>query len=1414
MYNQGKIMRRLLGRPATDSSSNDSSPGIVGYHSSQTYRPNASQNAVYPAGVPIACIDKSADGQTAVLGGRHILKIVQFDGLNIKEGIDVRALITSQYAGKSNAASSTSEQLSIKDVKLASSHASDPRIFTACASGKIFAYDINRLGSTTGLEYIQTREDSRQVNKLDFNPHRGTWLLSGGQDGVIRCFDVKTPIVGRNGPTFRTFQALRCNAEGIRDLKWSPKDGMVFACATESGVILKWDIRKNNAPLLKINAHDTQKGASSISWHPDGEHLISAGLDSKCHVWDLSGKAEKRQKPKWTINAPAPVTVVSWRPGLWSATAQGRRAAQVAVSYDEGGNHKRYGIDSVHIWDLARPTMPYKEVDLFESSPSTLLWHDQDLLWTAGSDGLFTQCDVAFAPKVIDRQPLSNLDFSSRGDVLMFLEERPGPPRPRPLVPHEKLPIAYSSSPSGQMLSISRSDSEEDVLGSFLGPKRRPSRKRQAGSRSAHGLSTTPPSGPGIGDQILSLEQAMKLTGPFKPQQVMAIGHVPAAPKMHFYQYLSNQYLEILHRELPHSEGEKLLNERVADIMEQYAQAAENVSQFRLAQTWRILSYTTSFLLARRSQFHLEKRLTPQLNKKSPTSRDRLEARATLQKRDASPYLRVSGEETPRKPPSISSTDSRPAHGKSLLAEEIDSESQVPTPLARPVSDTGAHGIHAPEHKLTPVQEMDSFKLPPSIYPESSGPRKRLDSAPLSIASHDSQVSWTEGYDFFDVEAAEALSKAIDVPKKKESLSLDYIETRSPSTRKTMNRHDSDESFAQMFSLSDSSRQASLLASSSNGSGRQAALRGQLSRDNSNTIEEEYESRIRGHQIGMSPEQARYSRQDLQRHDSDILKDDILISQTTTDTFDSEPSRVEGDRSPVRLQVTSPLSPSTVSREHPLARRPEEHTSPTITETDYLPWPDDPPYPHPLLSDANPKRLSPPINPYEVISKALTFETRHSALNASAIILLLKPLVPDDVIDPHQAAAILRQHHNRLVSLKLFVEAALLRNLCVRGWPNGMEFWGDNYTSVFATAQERQRISVAFTCPQCHKPREVDHAAAANGESSGIWKCENCRAAMAPCAVCGHRDMTPSLLAPAPTPVTGSLLAKTKASDQNDEPYGDLILSTWWYCPGCSHGGHATCLEGWHAPIPSPPPTNMEHPRQPPQQQNDFAASSRPPSPSQTMNFPDIMYPETYSDGCCPFDGCGHACLPGRWRNESSTARIEELGRVVRDQTRGTVGTTVPDAGVGVGGGSAGAGPTNPKGGERRFSSAAETTAPPAPALFIASASGGVRGDTIEVPQSRAVEHVRELGLAAAGGGGSGGSGYEMDRDKERERERPGSGIFGIPGSSPGRASGSGGLGGSSAETGGTSSGGGVGGGAGRASSDRERRKSVKFAGT
>ncbi|KAK0735191.1 hypothetical protein B0T26DRAFT_691104 [Lasiosphaeria miniovina] len=1342
--NQGKIMRKLLGKSAIESVHDTSMPtsvsgGITSSPLIHEYRPIASQNASYSAGVPIGCIDISPDGHSAVLAGRHVLRTVSIDGLAIRDALDLRALLTEpafrSAAGAGSSSSSSADQLSIRDVKWGGWQ-NTSSIFTACAGGKIFKYDLMRAGSS-GIEFVQIREDSRQVNALDINPHRGTYVLSGSQDGLVRLIDLHMPIQARTGITFRAVQTYKCNADGVRQVQWSPKDGFLFACGTEKGVVLKWDLRKASAPLLRINAHDTT--CSSIAWHADGEHLASAGWDSKCHVWDMSKTADKRQKPKWTISAPAPVSALAWRPGQWSATAQGKRSSQIAISYDEI-SQKKFGITGVHIWDLARPTMPYREIQRFESSPNALLWRDQNLLWTAGEDCLFNQCDVTSAPKVIDRQAVSTMSFSPRGEVVMFLDERAPSHRPRPQILHpDSLQTpSYSSSPKTPRFSVSRSDSEDDVLGSFLGPRRRGSRRRRPSARPTHVSSTTPPAGSGM-DDVLSLEQTIQVTGIYKPQQSMAIGHVPASANVHVYEYLSANYLETLYKELPFSPGGRSMPERVAAILEHYAEAAEQVNKFRLAQTWRILAYGIDLVLRRRAQYHLECRMDHLSDPFSIKRRAENKIKAMGNPFGVSIDTPMDGEETPRKVMSLSSLDK--AAPRSLLSEELESTSNVPTPLARPVQDhAGGADFYDDSRgkKLTPIIEPESFTLPPAIQPQSLEARRRLDSAPLSVASQDSETTQasTEGYDFYD---AEALSKAIDVPfSRQRPHGLDIRDPGSPiRVRKGVMRHDSDDSFSRLFSTSDGSRRATGLTHSSGSSmPRQATDSSILSemRHASGSDDEEFESRIRGKQIDESPERLGGTpfRRPLERTETNLTAftdEHHMITQTTTDSYESRyPSQTDAGFSVGSISRRSPLNVP----EH--IEPGGDQRLPYIIETDYLPWAQDPPYPHPVRESSSFSiSASSPLQPYSLISKALAFEAKSSALNASAIVLLLKPLVPEDVIDSFQAAAILRQHHSRLMNMKLFVEAAVLRKLSIKGWPGGvLSSWGDNYPAISAPLQEG--VQVGFFCSTCRKPREVERSFESTATA---WRCERCQAVMAPCAICGERDKVPKL-------PPASLLHVDWAGDSGESDDEETILATWWYCPGCSHGGHSSCLQGWHA--------TFEWEQQAADSLRDLDSSG----------------------GYCPLDGCGHACLSGRFRADSTAGRTDEVSsRAVREATRGANrSAALSEAELII-----------PLEGDRRSDTNQSGGG--------FSAEYSVRRDGDEVAQSRAVESVRETLWAGGSHQGAGGGGT-----------RVGTGILssmGIGGNnpSPGARAGASILSSSP--------------GRGGERVERERRKSVKF---
>jgi WD40 repeat protein len=1092
MNTKDKIMRKLRRQPVANSTTEgaDTASNI----DSPKLRPSASQHTIYSAGAPLSCLDRSPDGQRVVIAGPKVFKILKVDGSTITEDVDLRAIISS-HAASHDLSAATPDQLNIRALQW--SHGTlDSTIITASGNGRITIYDLNRMGE--GLEVARIQEHARQVHKLAINPFRNTWLLSASQDMTIKYFDIRAPVQSRQGPTIKSSQTYKSNADAVRDVKWSPTDGFEFACCTDAGTVLKWDIRRPTAPVLKITAHPTS--CSSISWHPDGIHLVSGGIDLLCKVWDVSGKAERNQKPSYTITTPAAVSRVSWRPACWSATAQGKRAAQVAVSYDDS-NTSRNQNASVHIWDLARPALPFKEIEQWDSAPTGVLWNSRDILWSVDKAGRFIQTDVAFVPQLIDRRSLSSLAFSPTGDVLMMLEERQPPRRTRPSITTPEASPSFPHNGSGPLLSVSRSDSEEDVVGSFLGPRQPKSYRRRNSARSAHSLSTTPPSVTGMADnKVMSLEEAIKVTGSYKSQQIMAIGHAPSTAKRSTYKYFSNRYLLRLSRASENIAVPQPSNVRVSAIMESYTRAAEDVGHYRLAQTWRLLGYTINLLLERRAEHHRSYRLA------AKNSHPKEEPKQAMPESESRP-MTEKGQETPRRSTRPHTPiESPPLQTPRPGVAEIESTSNVATPLVRPVRDSITYEAQGAMH--APVIPDDDLILPEPVQAPAPIPVPGMRHSPSDTASS------VEGYDFYGMESFSPSLKYV-APPRKQPLRLDYSERRTEREvpRMEPQRHDSGESF-QMFSSSADSHPSRFMSSS--GSEGQSDPK-----ENSRVLREKFSSwenslpTDRRHRPSLDSDAPAMS--DIS--EGQQTPESIGVLRGYRNSMPRNPAsppvfRIQESSGPLLANATpvkprvheEPISPTTLDK---------ASGDPNILESDFLPWTNDPEF------------LIRPIDPTILVQRAIDFEVQTGVLNAAAMVLLLRPLLPSHAVDDMQAGAILRQYHHRLTCMKLFTEAALLRNLCVPTYP-----------AVFASSQER--VTVGFFCTDCNKPLENDPLI-----PGSMWKCPRCKNSVAPCAVCLHREL-PSTV------------------DYNDQ-VTEAYSSVWWLCPGCGHGGHSSCMQAWHS---------------------------------------------------------------------------------------------------------------------------------------------------------------------------------------------------------------------------------------------------------
>lgn len=450
-------------------------------------------------------------------------------------------------------------------------------IATAATSGRISLYDVN-VGGSSKLELAWLHEHANQINKLDFDPFAGYLLLSASQDKSVRLWDL------RDGKRDRS--RLRFEPRiPVRDVRWSPSEPLDFAICTDSGVIQKWDARSPLGPKLSINGHE--KACYSLDWHPDGRHVTSGGFDKYIRVWDFQND-NKRQKPVFQLRTPSGIRNIRWRPpcrasestdsGHWQST-------QIAVSYTHDDPR-------IHVWDLRRPWLPFRELDRYSSAANDLLWATKDKLWTVGDEGVFTQWDLKFgAPFYNEISPCAST-FTPDGEYYMFSERRELPRASGA----EDSALGFLSIPrdklsSGDDPTASRSfTDDENALETHLSSTHGRIERGLLSSKSNKSQANSPPS---LEEKppILSLDRAVfQRPDLFNNDQFGTASCVPGiATELEIVEYLASNYAS------PATAEERVqcpntILERLEAAFHQNAVACDAVSLHRMAQSWRILS--------------------------------------------------------------------------------------------------------------------------------------------------------------------------------------------------------------------------------------------------------------------------------------------------------------------------------------------------------------------------------------------------------------------------------------------------------------------------------------------------------------------------------------------------------------------------------------------------------------------------------------------------------------------------------------------------------------------------------------------------------------------------------------------------------------------------------------------------------
>jgi WD40 repeat protein len=1221
-------------------------------------RTGYSHDASHKTGLDISAFDINRERTHAVLAGKEILKTVRVQDAQIVDETNLRAAVLN-YA---DSQARQREGLGIHDVKWSHGQFSS-HIATAAANGKVILYDLNR----ASVELTRLHEHTRQVHKLAFNPHQGHLLLSASHDATVRLWDLRD--MRRDVTICRSRDQYAGINGGIRDVQWSPTDAVEFAFGTDNGTIQRWDFRYNKGPKQKITAHD-QRICTSIDWHPDGKHLLSAGVDRTVKVWDFSVTG-RRQKAAYILHTPFPVHRARWRPPYWSDESREKgtyQCTQLATSYD-----REHSV--VHVWDFRRPFLPFREINKSASAPSDMLWHSRDTLWTVGREGVFQQSDVHHAPKTVDRRNLQALAVSPSGEVSAVAQRRP---RRKPSMGLAYTDDTYLSdsrdrrhSPEKSRLRNSADDSLDD---SFLTSSMKRHHGRTASNRSTKSFSSTPPSD--TAPKVMFLSDSMDTySGSIRPNQVAVRGMLPGVTNTQIFAYLAQKYKAIPLSDPPDLDSFLQLDR----VFEQNADYAQRAALYRLAQTWRIIGTSITVATRRRAELHRQQR--------------RLHSRSTVL-RPSDNTLRMSSEHmeahdkrltVPPNPAvrAILGTLEKPG-SPSRPPTIVESTSNLATPLARPVAGHTVSDTQRPG--LLDIDQEDIDQLPPAV----TGPPSNADRMLAPAQRTFSGPQWYQTADGLEERRALVGSYRAS-PRIPFTLAPSNAQGTGIDVRPPLDRHDSGESFT-MFSASTDSQKGGSIPSSFASSSSQSHRVRTLSEDWQSVPETSSFGKPRitqdqqlGKSVPISPttvpiggsaaqildqngaqgsardgsnhlvelasgERAVRDMEHLRRNNQ-LLRHDSSDSEALTSTSSSfeyngemdasgtiVPDVFEDLRSSHNFRPPAPLLHASGSAPPVLDSTAEEAL---------------------LLSDFQAMHVDAEegsaFSVIGLLNSLLAYHTNASdAQFSSTLLLLLAPLLPQthsptdtpsiDVgevlnvftetfislgltptqaktilstqlsqliatgINPYQAESILSTYHAQLHSLSLFNSAASLRRLAYPTYPAVYE-------------QALKDTHIGLLCLSCKSPIN---------NPKDKMRCESCKGTQAPCPICWAKY-------PAFEPV---ILNKTKArsggkerghrrqrsSMTSNQAFGSGDLPDdgtpsptipvawqpakailWTWCPLCGHGGHTNCLATW---------------------------------------FADPLL----SDGACPTEGCLCDCVQGRRRD----AKMQDLllAKAEKEQAR------------------------------------------------------------------------------------------------------------------------------------------------------------------
>ncbi|NXI16998.1 WDR24 protein, partial [Irena cyanogastra] len=239
---------------------------------------------------PANAISVCRDAAQVVVAGRNIFKIYSIEEEQFVEKLNLRV-------GRK-----PSLNFSCADVVW---HQMDENLLaTAATNGVVVTWNLGK-PSRNKQDQLFT-EHKRTVNKVCFHPTEVYMLLSGSQDGYMKCFDL------RKKDSVSTFSG---QSESVRDVQFSIRDYFTFAATFENGNVQLWDIRRPDRYERMFTAHNGP--VFCCDWHPEDSAQFEEG--STWLLWDTARlSCYSVQVPPHSLPGSSATALESRARGNWS----------------------------------------------------------------------------------------------------------------------------------------------------------------------------------------------------------------------------------------------------------------------------------------------------------------------------------------------------------------------------------------------------------------------------------------------------------------------------------------------------------------------------------------------------------------------------------------------------------------------------------------------------------------------------------------------------------------------------------------------------------------------------------------------------------------------------------------------------------------------------------------------------------------------------------------------------------------------------------------------------------------------------------------------------------------------------------------------------------------------------------------